>query len=71
MAGVMVDGDLLVDVGELGVAVRVLAALDGLDIGLQAEALVTQQVGDSVRADAVALARSARWPGRGSRAVRK
>lgn len=46
---------LLVDVAELGVAVRVLPALEGLDAGLQAEALLTQQVPDRVRAHPVPL----------------
>ena len=47
---------LLVDVAELGVPVRVLLALDGLGVGLQAEALLAQQVADRVRADPVPLA---------------
>ena len=40
---------LLVEVAELGVAVGVLAALDGLGVGLQGKALLTQQLGHRVR----------------------
>jgi hypothetical protein len=49
-------GGLRVDVAELSVAVRMLAPLDRLGVGLQAEALLPQQVSDRVRADRVALA---------------
>ena len=48
--------DLLVDVTELGIAVRVLAALQGLDAGLQAEALLMQQISDRISRDPVPLA---------------
>ena len=48
--------DLLVDVPELRVAVRVPLALDGLGVALQAEPLGPQQVTDGVGADPVALA---------------
>ena len=53
---------LLVEVAELGVAVRVLGALDGLGVALQAEALLAQQVADGVGATPCALAGSARRP---------
>jgi hypothetical protein len=52
----LVGFDLLVDVTELRVPVRVLLALDGLGVGLQAEPLLPQQVTDGVRRDLVALA---------------
>ena len=55
--GGQVLAGLVVEVGELGVAVGVLAALDGLGVGLQAEPLLVQQPGHGVRADPV--------PGRG------
>jgi hypothetical protein len=44
---------LLVEVAELGVAVGMLGALDGLGVGLQAEALLAQQPGHRVRTDPV------------------
>lgn len=53
LATVPVPTGLLVEIAELGVAVRVLTALDRLDVGLQAEAFVPQQAGDGVGADAV------------------
>ena len=56
VAGVLVGPGLLVDVPELRVPVRVLLALDGLGVALQAEPLLVQQVTDRVRADLVALA---------------
>ena len=67
LPGGQVRADLLVEVAELGVAVGVLAALDGLGVGLQAEALLVQQVGHRVGADPVPLrgsAPSASCPGR-------
>ena len=48
--------DLLVDVPELRVPVRVPLALDRLGVALQAEPLGPQQVTDGVGADPVALA---------------
>ena len=44
---------LLVEVGELGVPVGVLPALEGLGVGLQAETLFVQQPGHGVRPDPV------------------
>ena len=54
--GALVGLDLLVDVPELRIAVRVPLALDGLGVALQAEPLGPQQVTDGVGADPVALA---------------
>jgi hypothetical protein len=48
--------DLLVDVPELGVPVRVPLALEGLGVALQAEAFGSQQVAHRVRGDLVAPA---------------
>jgi hypothetical protein len=48
-----VRGRLLVEVGELGIAVEMLVSLDGLGVGLQAEPLSLEQLGDRVRADLV------------------
>jgi len=48
--------DAVVDVPELGVAVRMLLALDGLGARLQAEPLCTQQAGHHVSGDPVPLA---------------
>jgi hypothetical protein len=48
--------DLLADVAELGVPVRVPLALEGLGVALQAEPLGPQQVPDGVGTDRVALA---------------
>jgi hypothetical protein len=48
-AGIDVPLGLLVDVPELGVAVRVLGVLGGFGVGLQAEALRPQQITDRVR----------------------
>jgi hypothetical protein len=66
LTGTHVPSGLLVDVAELGVTVRVLPALDGLGAGLRAEALLTQQAGDRVRAHPVPLAgeRGREAPGR-------
>jgi hypothetical protein len=47
--------DLLVDVAELGIPIRVLRALQGLGVGLQAEALLPQQPADRGRRDDMAL----------------
>ena len=54
--GALVRFDLLVDVAELGVPVRVPLALEGLGVALQAEPLGPQQVADRVRGDLAALA---------------
>ena len=59
---------LVVDVGELGVAVGVLAALDGLGVGLQAETLFAQQPGHGVRRRPGDRPRSAQRPACGSTA---
>ena len=48
------DRNLLIDVAELGVPVRVPRALDGLGVALQAEPLLPEQVPGHVRADLVA-----------------
>ena len=56
IGGALVGLDLLVDVPELRVPVRVPLALDGLGVALQAEPLRPQQVADGVGADPVALA---------------
>ena len=56
IGGVLVGLDLLVDVAELRVPVRVPLALDGLGVALQAEPLGPQQVTDGVGGDLVALA---------------
>ena len=48
--------DLLIDVPELRVPVRVPLALDGLGVALQAEPLLPEQVTDRVSTDPVALA---------------
>jgi len=48
--------DLLVDVPELAVTVRVPPALDGLGVPLQAEPLLPQQIPDDVGAHPVTLA---------------
>ena len=56
IGGVLVGLDLLVDVPELRVPVRVPLALDRLGVALQAEPLGPQQVTDGVGADPVALA---------------
>jgi len=53
--GALVGPGLLADVTELGVPVRVLLPLDGLGVGLQAEALGPQQAADGVGGDLVAL----------------
>lgn len=49
LAGVPVITGLLVEIAELGISVGMLASLDGLGVGLQAEAFLPQQVGDGVR----------------------
>ena len=54
--GALVGLDLLVDVPELRVPVRVPLALDGLGVALQAEPPGPQQVANGVGADPVALA---------------
>ena len=59
---------LLVEVAELGVAVGVLAALDGLGVGLQAETLLAQQPGHGVRRRPGDPPRSAPRPACGSTA---
>jgi hypothetical protein len=46
---------LLVDVAELGIPVRMLPALNGLGVCLQAEVLLAQQITDRVGTDPVAL----------------
>lgn len=51
LTGVPVLADLLVEMAELGVTIRVPAALQGCDVGLQAEAFLPQQAGDGVGAD--------------------
>ncbi len=56
VTGVLMGTGLLIDVAELRVPVRVLAALDGLGVALQAEPLRPQQVTHGVRADLMALA---------------
>ena len=48
--------DLLVDVMELRVPVRVPLALNGLGVALQAEPLLPEQVTDGVSPDPVPLA---------------
>ena len=48
--------DLLVDVTELRVPVRVLRSLDRLGVALQAESLLPQQVSHGIGTDPVALA---------------
>jgi hypothetical protein len=48
--------DLLVDVPELRIPVRVLAAFEGLGVALQAEALFMQQIRDRISRDPVPLA---------------
>ncbi len=53
LAGVPVIAGLLVEIAELGIPVRMLASLDGLGVGLQAEAFLPQQVGNGVRTDFV------------------
>jgi hypothetical protein len=55
VTGRLVALDVLIDVAELPVAVRVLLALNGLGVGLQTEPLRTQQVRDGVSADPVPL----------------
>jgi hypothetical protein len=47
--------DLLVEIAELPVAVRVLPALDHLGVGLRTETLLVQQVNHRVRADRMPL----------------
>ena len=54
--GALMGLDLLVDVPELRIAVRVPLALDGLGVALQAEPLGPQQVTNGVGADPVTLA---------------
>ena len=56
IGGALMVFDLLVDVTELRVPVRVPLALDGLGVALQAEPLLPQQVTDGVGADPVTLA---------------
>src|SRR5262249_58087977 len=53
LPGVAVLPDLLIEVAELRIPVRDLAALDGLGVALQAEALLPQQVRHRVRAGPV------------------
>lgn len=53
----LVSFDLLVDVAKLGVPVRVLLALQGLGLGLEAESVVLQQPAHRHRRDGMALAR--------------
>jgi hypothetical protein len=48
--------DLLVDVPELGIPVRVPPAFEGLGVALQAEPLLAEQVPDRIRAGLMALA---------------
>ena len=55
-AAVLMGLDLLVDVPELRVPVRVLRSLDRLGVALQAEPLLAEQVSHGVRTDPVALA---------------
>jgi hypothetical protein len=40
---------------ELGIPVGMLGSFEGLGVGLEAESLLPQQVGDGIRRDAVAL----------------
>ena len=47
--------DLLVEVAELGVAVGILFALQGLGVALQAETLGAQHIGHGVGTDTVSL----------------
>jgi hypothetical protein len=47
--------DLLVEVAELGIPVGVLGALEGLGVGLEAEAVLPQQLGDRRRRDQMSL----------------
>ena len=47
--------DLLIDVTELGIAIRVLCTLQRLDVGLQAEALLARQPTHCRRGDWMAL----------------
>src|SRR6266498_1498542 len=53
--GILMRFDLIVDVAELAIAVRVLGAFDGLGVCLQAEVLLTQQISDRVGTDPVTL----------------
>jgi hypothetical protein len=48
--------DLLVDIAELGIPVRMLLALQRLGVGLQAEALLAQQPAHRRRGDRITLA---------------
>jgi hypothetical protein len=56
VTGGAVHADLVVDVAELGVAVGMLTTLDGLGVGLQAEALGLEQPGHGVGRDRMPLA---------------
>lgn len=51
LASGQVRGGLVVEVGELLIPVRMLAALHGLGVGLEAETLGPQQLGDRLLAD--------------------
>src|SRR5262249_41616207 len=55
LPGIPVLPDLLIEVAELRIPVRDLAALDGLGVALQAEALLPQQARHRVRAGPVTL----------------
>jgi hypothetical protein len=50
----LISLDLVVDIPELGIAIRVLLAFKGFDVGLQTEPLLAQQIGDHVGSDLVA-----------------
>jgi hypothetical protein len=65
ISAVQVAFDLLIDVLELRIAVRVLAALNGLGVGLQAEPLPAQQISDGIGTDAMSLAGQLRSQGAG------
>ena len=55
LTGGLVVFDLLVEVTELGIAVGMLGAFEGLGIGLQAETLLDEQLAYRRRRDAVTL----------------
>jgi hypothetical protein len=55
LVGGLVLLDLLVEIAKLRIPVRVLLAFQSLDVGLQAEALLHQQLAHRRRRDAMAL----------------
>src|SRR6185437_1047837 len=56
VAAVLMGPDLLADIAELRIPVRVPRPLEGLGVALQAEPLFPQQVTDGICADLMALA---------------